>query len=201
MKTNAISGCLAAGLLAVKLYQGHGVTAKFNGNLRSRDDHGEFFAYLVVSGVSYRTGKYLDLGMNYAKLTGTQPNVRGHHRWEIEAIPRWAVSERLTLTLRSRLEVRWLERQTGVHLQTRYRPMVKYQIKGMGPLQSIFASDELFIDHSRNQVVQNRLIPFGMDFRLGPDTGLAAYYMYFSARRNAQWDGIHFIGSTIKHSF
>jgi len=192
----------------------HALTLRFFNNehwtlsavsqLRFNDDSSRLFAFGVTPQVTYKASPYLRLGMNYtylpAKLPG-ESDFLDQHRWESEINPRWPVNEWLTLDLRNRFELRWLEGRAGTNERLRHRPQATFHLKGFGPLESIYINNEFFYDFDTNQYKQNRLVPLGLNFRLNSNTVFSTYYMWWSVRGGDDWKRSHVLGTQLSLSF
>ncbi|MBL9190097.1 MAG: DUF2490 domain-containing protein [Opitutaceae bacterium] len=171
------------------------------GQLRFRDDSSNLFAYVLSAQTVWKASSYLRLGMNYtvlpAKPAGSR-DFRGQRRWEIEVNPRWPVNAALTLDLRNRIEVRWIEGRAGTNLRSRHRPQATWRLKGAGRLESVYANNEFFWDHDADRYTSNRLVPLGLNFRVNPQTVAGVYYMLWSVRSGTGgWSHSHVLGTRL----
>jgi hypothetical protein len=168
--------------------------------VRLRDDSSQLFAYVLSPQVVFKAGPYLRLGANYtflpAKPAG-RSDFLDQKRWEFEVNPRWPVNDRLTLELRNRYELRWLEGRPGTNERSRHRPQASLRTTHTGPLESVFANNEFFYDYRAHRYTENRLVPVGLNFRVNPRAGFRAYYMVRSVRGPARWSHTHVLGTQL----
>lgn len=190
--------------LSVKFLDSDRWTLAAVGQARLRNDSSELFSYLLSPQLTYKVSPYLRLGMNYTYLP-TRPAAGGdfryQHRWETEINPRWPVNDWLTLDLRNRFELRWLEDRRGTNERSRHRPQATIRLKGLGPLESVFINNEFFYDYDAHLRSENRLVPLGMNIRLNSRTVFTTYYMLASVRGSGGWINTHVPGSQFTLDF
>lgn len=190
--------------LSVKFLDTEKWTLSAFGQLRFRDDSSELFAYQLSPQVIYKVSPYLRLGMNYTYLPTKPPggdDFLDQHRWETEINPRWPVNDWLTLELRNRFELRWLEGRSDTNERSRHRPQATFRLKGLGPLESVFINNEFFYDYDAHRYNENRLVPLGLNFRVSDHVGFSTYYMLWSVRGGGQWNNAHILGTQLSLSF
>ncbi len=170
------------------------------GELHLSDSTPEPAQYLVSQRVPIDPWPFLGFSVNYTFLdqqvrnaTDTAWSWRQTQRAEFEVNPRIQLSERVQLFVRNRLESQWIEDRSGAVLRSRHRPELTYALKGRGPVTELFTADEVFYDYDVNQVVQNRFVPLGLTFRLGPKVNLRVYYMWQALSQNDGWQNNHIL--------
>jgi len=190
--------------LSVKFFDDERWTLLGYGQARLRDNSADLFAYQLSPQVVYKASPYLRLGMNYSYLP-TKPSgggeFRDQHRWETEFNPRWPVNDWLTLDLRNRFELRWLEGRSGTNERSRHRPQATIKLKGLGPLDSVFCNDEVFYDYDTHRATVNRLIPLGLNIPVSAPVLFSTYYLLESVQRSGRWDHAHILGTQLSLSF
>ena len=190
--------------LSLKFHDDERWTLSAVGQLRFRDASSEWFAYQLSPQVVYKVSPYLRLGMNYTYLPTKPPgsdDFLDQHRWETEINPRWPVNGWLTLDLRNRFELRWLEGRRGTNERSRHRPQANLKVKGLGPLESIFINNEFFYDYVAHRYSENRLVPLGLSFHVSEHVGFSTYYMLQSVRANGDWNNSHVLGTQLSVAF
>ncbi len=190
--------------LSLRFFDNEHWTLSTVGQVRFRDDSSELFAYGVTPQVAYKASAYLRLGMNYTYLP-TKPaggdDFLDQHRWETEVTPRWPVNDWLTLDLRNRFELRWLEGKPGTNERSRHRPQATFYLNGFGPLESIYVNNEFFYDFDDHLYNQNRLVPLGLNLRLNSHAVFTTCYMLLSTRGGDEWRHSHVLGTQLSLSF
>lgn len=181
----------------------HWTLAAF-GQLRYRDSASELFAYQLSQQVTYKASRWLHLGLNYSYLPfkrGASDEFLEHHRLEPAITPRWIVNEWLTLDLRNRIDLSWIENTENPVEKLRERPQAVVRIKGLNPLESIFINNEFFYDFDAGRYNENRFIPLGLNFRLHRHAGFSLYYMLRSVRPGGAWLHTHVLGTQVSVDF
>jgi hypothetical protein len=107
----------------------------------------------------------------------------------------------LFAVVRNRVEVRWIENQTGVSPRTRHRLHVEYALHGAGPLTSVFLENESIFEYDGFRLSENRLVPLGLGFRLGDHANLRLYYTWRPLHLKSGWQDNHFIASQLVWKF
>lgn len=190
--------------LSVTYFEDERWTLSTLGQLRYRDDSSRLYAYYLGHQVVRKVSPYLRIGGNYTYLP-TKPAAGGgfkyQHRWETEVNPRWEVNARLTLDLRNRFEVRWLEGRGGTNERSRHRPQVTWRVTGFGPLETVAINNELFYDYDADRVSENRLTPLALGFRVNAQTKFSAYYMVRMIRGSEGWSNVHTLGTQVALKF
>ncbi|MEO6244050.1 MAG: DUF2490 domain-containing protein [Opitutaceae bacterium] len=168
------------------------------GQVRFRDHSSQLFAYVLSPQVEFKASPYLRVGLNYTYLPAKPPGrsrFLDQKRWEFELNPRWPVSEQLTLDLRNRYELRWIEGRAGINERSRHRPQATFRLRHAGPLESVFAHHEIFYDYVLHRRTETRLVPAGFNFRLSPRAGFLSYYLIRSVLAAREWTHSQVIGT------
>ena len=174
------------------------------GQVRLYNNSSELLQYALSQQVVVDLNRFLRTGVNYTFLPtrGSEgDDFIDQHRVELEFTPRWPINDRLTLDLRNRLEIRWIEGFSGTNERVRNRLGVSYELRNTGLLHSIFATEEIFYPLADAELTQNRLTPIGLRFRLNEHVGFSTYYMLQSIKRAGDWNNAHVIGTQFLFSF
>jgi len=165
---------------------------------RFYQDSRELLQYRLTPRLVVDANRYLRATLGYTYLptrSSDSDEFIDQHRMELEVTPRWPVTDRLTLDLRNRLEIRWIEGRSGANERLRHRLGASYRIRDTGLFRSVFAGDEVFFDFDRGDVTQNRLTPLGLRFRLSEHVGFNVYYMLQSQQARGKWSHAHVLGT------
>jgi len=137
------------------------------------------------------------IGLSLLSIENTRTGDRFQQfRPELELNPHMALSEHLELEWRNRMEWRWNEGQAFTTHRTRHRLQLSWKLpKPVGPVTRVFASNEILTDLHRGQWTENRLIPAGITFKVGPDSDLDLFYMVFSSRASPDWQHEPVVGT------
>lgn len=106
-----------------------------------------------------------------------------------------------TLSLRQRLEIRFIEGKDGVFPRSRHLAGVSFPLEELGPLKAFYMNEEFFYDWDSGEICQNRLVPAGLTFRVHEKIDFSLYYMLQSEKTASNWNQNHIIGSRIMISF
>lgn len=170
------------------------------GQIRAREEHGEVNGYLLSQRFELAAHENLALAAAHTWLpfkTATG-GWQDQQRVELEANPRITFARNWTVSLRNRIEFRWVEDFFETSNRLRHRPQIARQLHNLGPLRTIYASNEIFYDLDQHDLNQNRLIPFGLGFKLHEKVGLNLYYMIQSVkpgRASSDWNHLHIVGT------
>ena len=152
--------------------------------------------------------KHLGLNVAYTYLesesisSSTSVRTMPHqHRLELEAVPRFQWKNGIQFTNRNRYEFRWFEHQGSNH--GRYRDLyeLSFPIHGLGPIQNIYANNELFIDMHKHALNENRLIPVGLTIKLFGKNTFKVFYMIQSKKDTKTWSSNQIFGTQISLAF
>lgn len=189
--------------LSLKMIDTRRVDVVGTAEARFYEDSRELLQYRLTPRLVVDPSRYLRTTVGYTYLPTRRSDADefiDQHRLEIELTPRWPVNDRLTLELRNRLEVRWIEGLDGTNERSRHRLGASYRLRDTGLLRSVFARDEVILNLDLADVTQNRLVPLGIGFRLGEKVGFNLYYMLQSFQRPDGWSHAHIIGTHLSLS-
>ena len=148
---------------------------------------------------------WLDLGMNltWNRIESAATGQRyDQFRPELEANPKFALSDHLRLEWRNRMEWRLNEGEAFTTHRTRHRLQLSWTLpRPFGPLTRLYASDEVFFDLHHRRTSENRLIPAGLTFKLHDHVDLDLFYMLFSQHRGGDWSTESVFGTFLKLRF
>lgn len=156
----------------------------------------------------YHWAPGVDLGLNYTYLqsrnispTAVDDSFNTQHRAEIEVNPYWKLAEALKLKMRNRVEFRWLEGQGADNPRYRQRWVVEWVPKTFAPVKSLYASTEFIIDFHREDYVENRSVPIGINLKINERAGLQVYYMIQSLKGSKDWSSNQVLGTMFSFEF
>lgn len=175
----------------------------FYADTRTGLETGEMTGYVLSPRIRYALAEGLNAEVHYSWVSTR--NAAGEyidqHRAEFELNPNWRLGKRWTAVFRNRVEVRWIENQTGINPRTRHRLHLEYAVEGMGPLTSLFWEEEAIFEYNGVHLSENRLVPFGLGFRLGEHAGLRLYYTWRPLKLKNGWEDTHFLASQVVWKF
>ncbi|MFU8848418.1 MAG: DUF2490 domain-containing protein [Opitutales bacterium] len=153
----------------------------------------------------YAAHKYLQLGLGFVYLdvqnleTGSWTY---QLRPELEINPRFRINESWSFHFRNRLEVRYIESQSGPNVRSRHRPQLTYAFEWKA-VEKIYANTELFYSHESHEVNEFRSVPLGVGFKLTEAAKLNLFYMVQSKRQagGSDWSHNHILGTHLIHRF
>lgn len=166
-------------------------------HVRFVEDSSDFALWRVGQAASTELFPWLRAGVAYRytesrNLTG---DWRHQHRGEVQLTPRWQPGERVTLSLRNRLELRANEGASDLNERLRHRLQLNVATPGWRPLQAIYFSDEIIYDFDRREISENRAVPLGLNFRLQERANWRVYYQLRSKRGANDWTHAHILGT------
>lgn len=178
-------------------------TPWFYADTRTGLETGRMTGYVLSPRVRYRLNEGLNAEAHYSWVStrNTAGEYIDQHRAEFELNPRWNLSPHLFVVVRNRVEVRWIENQTGVSPRTRHRLHVEYALQRAGPLTSLFFENESIFEYDGFRLGENRLVPLGLGFRLGDHANLRLYYTWRPLHLKSGWQDNHFIASQLVWKF
>jgi hypothetical protein len=151
-------------------------------------------AGLVLSPqIKFEYVKNLQFGVNYTYNPYESPyNEAGdtvsvtQNRVEFEINPTVKLRKWASLVFRNRYEHRWFD-GAPENDRSRHRVEVNVPLKVLAPVKSAFAQYELFYDWTHERNSENRITPFGIEWRLGGPMCLRTYYLIQTRRAGADW--------------
>jgi len=166
-------------------------------------ESGRMTGHVLSPRIRYSLGDGLNAEAHYSwvSIRSASGEHLDQHRAEFELNPNWKPTPRLTVVLRNRVEVRWLEGQSGIDPRTRHRLHVEYALQRLGPWTSVFFQEEAILEYDGLHLAENRLVPLGLGFRPGENASLKVYYTWRPMRLRAGWQDTHFIASQVTWRF
>ncbi len=168
-----------------------------SGHFRFTDDISDFSLFRLGQQAIAKPLPWLDVALayRYAEVKDDNGTWLNQHRVEFQLNPHTKLGERYTLSLRNRLELRWHENSANREERTRQRLRLHVLTPELGLLRAMYFSNELFYDFDRGIVSENRLVPFGLNFRPTKQIGLRAFFMLRSIHEAGDWTHIPIIGT------
>ncbi|MBP9865276.1 MAG: DUF2490 domain-containing protein [Candidatus Omnitrophica bacterium] len=177
------------------------------GELRLTNDAGKLGFWQTTQKLQYDFFKYLGLATNYTYLESEVANAKQtrnefkyHHRFELEANPRWSWKDRLNLRNRNRVEFRWIEGRGSDNTRWRTLGEVEVPLHKIPIVKSVYMSDELFIDFPRQTINETRIVPVGLTVGVIKGIDLKVYYMIQSQKGNT-WSSNQVLGTQLNLDF
>ncbi|CAM2006649.1 DUF2490 domain-containing protein [Acanthopleuribacter pedis] len=166
------------------LYRSGNLSFKFYGETRLQDDGTDALGHFFGPTVSYRVKPWLNLGgavkMIHFKSGDSFAKIR---RPEIQATLKFKLLDRLSYSHRNRYE--YFSRE-GRDDTERLRSRLNFSIPLKHPsLSKIYFGNEFFYRPDTGEWERNRLVPFGLTFKLPRKQSLSLFYMLEHIRRNS----------------
>jgi hypothetical protein len=168
-------------------------------HIRLVDDSSDFALWRIGQAAATELRPWLRAGLayHYTEAKNADGEWRYQHRGEIQLTPRWRIGEGITLSLRNRLELRANQGVSDLNERTRHRVQLTVATPGWRPLRGVYASDEVFYDFDRRELSENRLVPLGLNVRLGEATDWRVFYLLRSTRGAEDWTHAHILGTSL----
>ncbi len=177
------------------------------GELRLTNDAGKLGFWQTTQKLQYDFFKYLGLATNYTYLESEVANAKQtrnefkyHHRFELEANPRWAWKDRVKLRNRNRIEFRWIEGRGSDNTRWRTLGEVEVPLRKIPIIKSVYMNDELFIDFPRQTINETRIIPAGLTLGLYQGVDLKVFYM-IQMQKGSTWSSNQILGTQLSMDF
>jgi hypothetical protein len=122
-------------------------------------------------------------------------------RLELEANPNMPLGEDWTLSLRNRLELRWIDNGDHFNERIRLRPNLEWLPRKEGFFRGLYTNDEFFYDFERRRLTENRWTPLGVIFRVPGDVELRVYYLWRRTLGGGGWVNYHVLGAMASLNF
>ncbi len=122
-------------------------------------------------------------------------------RLELEANPQWRLSERNTLAIRNRLELReWESRGYAPEFVSRHRVRFNRQARWFGGMRGVAVSNELFFDYAKGRISENRFRPIDLHYGLRGEATANTYLLVRSRRlvNDRRWVHAFVVGFGIR---
>jgi hypothetical protein len=175
----------------------------FYGEVRESFEPSRFGGYLLSQQMKFALHPNLSGGINYTFISSPArktDHLQDTHRAEFELTPHFKLGDGVEVNTRQRLELRWVEGQSGVSERSRSRLQLDFPMHDTGRLSSVYVSGEIFYDYTQHQFTESRFVPVGMTFRLSKKTSLSTFYMWQELRSGQQWYNRHILGTTLSIS-
>ena len=151
--------------------------------------------------------EHLWLGANYTvtEKLGLNPTThaefaRDEHRLELEALPRFPLTDTARLVGRIRVERRWRDNAPDDwRFRMRWEPAI--EVKDCGPLRELFVQAEYLHDLSHNRSSEWRIVPAGTGWHITDQLSLRAFYMWDTVRARPDWAVSHILYATWQWNF
>lgn len=187
-----------------KLYNGE----KFAFNLYSegwiRDDASRLELFLISPKLVYKAHKNLNLQANYTYVGFRGPyrdDFHTMHRIEGEVNPHWTFKNGWKFITRNRIEYRWIENQGWDNTRMRNRLRLSIPTKNFGPMKSIYADTEFFINFRKEEHDEQRTTPIGLNFRVLDPLDFQVFWMIQSKRFRNDWYSNQILGTMLTYRF
>ncbi|MEN8662758.1 MAG: DUF2490 domain-containing protein [Lentimonas sp.] len=191
--------------LSLNLWQNdsHKVHAYFDN--RMVDDLTEEKLWLGSLRYKFKAHKNLQLGFGYTYLdvrNVTTDSWTHQHRLEFEVNPKFKLDENWTLTVRNRMEVRYIEDRDDSSSRFRHRLQLSRPIN-LGPFTSYYANVELFYPLDLDKLNEVRTVPLGGGIQISESTKFNLFYMIQSKRvgSTSNCNHGHALGTNLIYTF
>ena len=166
---------------------------------RFTDDSSDFSLWRIGQAVSSDPLSWLRVGVayRYTEAKDSSGEWRHQHRGDFQVTPRCRLTERVSVSLRNRLELRATEGADEVHEVLRMRLQINVATPEWKPVRGFYVSNELFHSFDREVIFENRAVPFGLRFPLHEKAALRVFYMLRSVRGVDEWRHAHVLGTTL----
>jgi len=160
---------------------------------------------MISPRVKYEALPWLDLGLNLSLLSIENTATGDRYlqaRPEIEATPKFDLTEHLKLECRNRMEWRDNEGEEFTEHRSRHRLQLGWTLPDpVGPLTRVFVSNEWLIDLHKHEWSENRFVPAGFTFKVSGHTDLDLFYMLLSHHVQSEWQTEQVIGTYLRVRF
>jgi hypothetical protein len=164
---------------------------------RFTDDSSDFSLWRIGQAASVDPLSWLRAGVAYRYTEARPPagDWRHQHRGEFQLTPHFKLSDRVSVSLRNRLELRDTEGADELHEVFRTRLQFNITTPEWKPVRGFYVSDEIFHSFDRSEVFENRVVPLGLRFRLHEKADWRVFYMIRSVRGGDEWRHDHILGT------
>jgi len=114
---------------------------------------------------------------------------RHQHRGELQVTPRYRLTDRVSVSLRNRLE--WRAAEGRMRLQLNVATPKGKAVRGF------YVSNELFHRLDQGVIYENRVVPLGLRFALHETVVLRVFYLLRSVRGTDSWRHAHVLGTAL----
>jgi hypothetical protein len=172
------------------------------GIVRLDDDVSEATFSLISEQLDYQWRPWLGFGLNYSYISQElgpegREEFKDQHRIEFDVSPRFQWDERFYIRNKNRFEWRAMEGRGTDNNRFRQRWDLVFPIKDALPVRSVYVGNEYFYDAAFHEINENRVIPFGIDFKLSERVGLKVFYMVQARKEGADWYSNQIVGTFV----
>ncbi len=180
-----------------------------SGELRLIDDVSDFSFWRTTQRLIFDLFPYLSLGTNYTFLEEQVINSKTkeeefkyHHRLELEVSPQYEIKKWVHVNIknRNRFEFRWIEDQGSDNGRFRQRWELEFPVSKVPRVKSVYINNEFFVAMNRQELNQNRVIPFGINFKVCSKASLSVFYMIQSKKGAHDWSSNQIVGTHLSIS-
>ncbi len=171
-------------------------------DLRFFDDSSNFGFWQTSQKIQVDLIRNLSLGVAYTYLDNEVANeFKYQHRLELETNPYWSWKEWVNIRNCNRVEFRWIEDKGSDN--GRFRQLLEFEvpIKNISPVQSLYFNNEIFIDFNQKELNENRVVPFGITFKVYKKTSFKVSYMIQSKKTAHDWLSNQVLGTHLLIAF
>lgn len=119
------------------------------------------------------------------------------YRLDLEVNPTFKLSDRLSLKVRNRYEVRRKEDHGDANYDRyRLRTILSYKANWLPGMTAISVGNEVYYDFSAERINADRIYPLQLSFKPSDHFKTTVYYLYETKRQglSEDWEGKHVIG-------
>lgn len=179
------------------------------GELRLIDDVSDFSFWQTTQRLIFDLIPYLSLGTNYTFLEEQiinsktkEKEFKYHHRFELEVNPYYEIKKWIHVKIknRNRFEFRWIEDHGSDNGRFRQRWELEFPISKVPRVKSVYINNEFFVALNRQELNQNRAVPFGINFKICSKANLSVFYMIQSKKGAHDWSSNQIVGTHLSIS-
>jgi hypothetical protein len=169
---------------------------------RFTDDSSDFALWRIGQAVSTDPLPWLRAGVayRYTEAKDSAGDWRHQHRGELQLTPHFKLNDRVSVSLRNRLELRATEGADEVHEVFRARLQFNIATPEWKPVRGFYVSNEILHSFDLGEIFENRVVPLGLRFRLHDKANLNVFYMIRSVRGGDEWRHAHVLGTGLAFS-
>ena len=152
--------------------------------------------YMISPRIRYAPFKPLELEAHYSYIENRAKNLfKYQHRFELEANTRFYLFKLLKTWNRNRLELREIEDKPFEDHRIRHMWQFNYPVN-KSVVESFMFSNELFFSTLQADFVENRAIPFAVNFRFVESLITGIYFM-MQHKSSLNWGSNVLVGGTL----
>lgn len=172
-----------------------------SGEVRIHDDVSKANFYRISENLAIEVVKNLDLEIHYSYVYSKPKGdlfFTARSRIEFEVNPTIHLFDKTLLHSRARFEIEKKHGSREWHYVYRFRCRLIFPIENNKLIKTIECSDEIFYRINTNEFRQNRLIPLGIEFKLGSKASLVTYFMVRNFISAERWHHSVVLGSDLR---